>query len=48
MARRQKALAVLLLLAPLFGTKAFGANPAQDDTEESEVITFTILIFLSN
>ena len=48
MARRQKALAVLLLGAPLFGAKAFGANPAQDDLEESEVITFTILRFQYN
>ena len=45
MERRQKALAVLLLGAPLFGAKAFGVNPAQDDTEESEVITFNMLNF---
>ena len=47
MERRQKALAVLLLGAPLFGAKAFGVNPAQDDTEEYEVITVTILNFLA-
>ena len=43
MARRQKALAVLLLGAPLFGMKAFRVSPAQDDTEESEVITYRIM-----
>ena len=45
MARRQKALAVLLLGAPLFGMKAFRTTPAQYDTDESEVIIFTILNF---